>query len=125
MSLATVLDRWDKKYAWSLLGFALAVVFGAVLIYTEFIRERRPELRFERVSNTSVLDVRERLGNLEILYDGEDIQKAQKSLRVTPSLKLSAIMSNTISIFTWQLSLNFAATHANELSGSTKTSAKT
>jgi hypothetical protein len=82
MSLATVLDRWDKKYAWSLLGFALAVVFGAVLIYTEFIRERRPELRFERVSNTSVLDVRERLGNLEILYDGEDIQKAQKSLRV-------------------------------------------
>lgn len=82
MSITTYINQLDKRYAWSLLGFVFAVVFGALSIYTEFIRDRHPQLRFEIVSDASVLDVRERLGNLEILYDGVDIQKAQKSLRV-------------------------------------------
>jgi hypothetical protein len=82
MSLVALLDRLDKKYAWSFLGFALAIVLGALTIYTDFLRDPRPQLRFEIVSDASVLDVREKLGNLEILYDGLDIHKAQQSLRV-------------------------------------------
>ncbi len=82
MGLAAVLNNLDKRYAWSLLGFVLAILFGALTVYTEFLRDRRPELRFEVLSDASVLDVREKLGNLEILYDGVDIQKAKKSLRV-------------------------------------------
>lgn len=54
MSLASALDRLDKKYAWSLLGFVLAVIFGALSIYTEFIRDRRPQLRFEIISEENV-----------------------------------------------------------------------
>jgi len=82
MSLLTALNRIDKRYAWSLLGFVLAVVFGTLSVYTEFLRDRRPELRFELLSDASVLDLREKLGDLEIVYDGVDIQKAKKSLRV-------------------------------------------
>lgn len=67
---------------WSLFGVVLAIVFGGLTVYSEFIRDRRPDLRFEVVSNTSVLDVREELGKLEILYDGLDIQKSKQSLRV-------------------------------------------
>lgn len=82
MSFVAALNRIDKRYAWSLLGFVLAVAFGGLSLYTEFVRDRRPRLRFEIISDASVLDVREKLGNLEIIYDGVDIQKAQRSLRV-------------------------------------------
>ena len=70
----------DKR--WSLLGVVLAIVFGGLTVYAEFIRDRRPDLKFEVVSNTSVLDVREELGKLEIFYDGLDIMKSKQSLRV-------------------------------------------
>lgn len=82
MSVSSYINQLDKKYAWSLLGFLLAVIFGALSIYTEFIRDNHPQLRLEVVSDASVLDVREKLGNLAIMYDGVDIQKAEKSLRV-------------------------------------------
>ncbi|HEV7669382.1 MAG TPA: hypothetical protein VGS22_12730 [Thermoanaerobaculia bacterium] len=82
MSLSAALNRLDKRYAWSLLGFVLALVFGFLSLYTEFLRDRRPQIRFEVISDASVLDVREKLGNLEIIYDGVDIQKARRSLRV-------------------------------------------
>ena len=76
------INRLDKRYGWSLLGFLLAAIFGAVSFYTEFVRDRRPQLRFEVISDASVLDVREQLGSLEIIYDGRDIKKAKQSLRV-------------------------------------------
>ncbi len=82
MRLSAALNRLDKRYAWSLLGFVLALVFGFLSVYTEFLRDRRPQVRFEVISDASVLDVREKLGNLEIMYDGVDIQKARRSLRV-------------------------------------------
>ena len=82
MGLRDFLNSIDKKYAWSLLGVVLAVLFGGLTVYSEFVRDRKPKLRFEVVSNTGVLDVREELGQLEILYDGIDIKKSKQSLRV-------------------------------------------
>jgi hypothetical protein len=82
MTLLSSLKQIEKRYAWSLLGVILAILFGILAVYTDFWRDRRPELRFQIVSDASVLDVREQLGNLEVIYDGMDIQKAQKSLRV-------------------------------------------
>ena len=82
MSVFDTINRWEKRYAWSLLGFVLAVIFVALSIYSEFVRDRRPQVRFEVISDASVLDVREQLGNLEIIYDGRDIKKAKQSLRV-------------------------------------------
>ena len=82
MSLRDFLNTIDQRYAWSLLSVILALLFGGLAIYLGFFRDRKPELRFEIVSNTSVLDVREDLGKLEILYDGLDIKKSKQSLRV-------------------------------------------
>ena len=80
MNIRNSLNSLEKR--WSLLGVILAVLFGGLTVYSEFIRNREPELRFEVVSNTSVLDVREELGKLEIFYDGLDIKKSKQSLRV-------------------------------------------
>lgn len=82
MNIIEALNRLDKRYAWSLLGFVLAMIFGGLSLYTEFLRDRRPQLEFEVISDASVFDVREKLGDLEIIYGGIDIQKAKKSLRV-------------------------------------------
>lgn len=82
MNIGEALLKVDKKYAWSLLGFFLAVIFGGVSIYTEFFRQIHPDLRFEIVSDASVLDVHEDVQKLEILYDGTDIAKTKQSLRV-------------------------------------------
>jgi hypothetical protein len=81
MSLLSALNQIDKKYAWSLLGFVLAVFFGGLSIYTEFLRDRRPQLLFETITDASVFDVREPV-DVQIIYDGIDIRKAQQSLRV-------------------------------------------
>ena len=82
MNLIEFLNRINRRYAWSLLGFVLAGMFGTITVYSEFIRDRRPDLRFEIISDASVLDVHEQLSDLEILYDGLDIQKSKKSLRI-------------------------------------------
>ncbi len=80
MSLRDSLNTIDKR--WSLLSIILALLFGGLAIYSEFFKDRKPELRFDIVSNTSVLDVREDLGKLEIFYDGLDIKKSKQALRV-------------------------------------------
>ena len=82
MGLRDFLNTIDQRYAWSPLSVILTLMFGGLAIYLGFFRDLKPELRFEIVSNTSVLDVREDLGKLEILYDGLDIKKSNQSLRV-------------------------------------------
>jgi len=64
------------------LSVFLAVAFGATAIYTDFLRNPRPDLRFEAITDTNLLDVRESLGDLQILYGGVDIQRTRQSLRV-------------------------------------------
>jgi hypothetical protein len=82
MGIGSALNKLERRYAWSFIGFVLAAIFGAVTIYIEFVRDNRPNLRFEIVSDTSVLDVREPLGDLQIIYSGVDIQKSRQALRV-------------------------------------------
>lgn len=79
MLLFQFIRSLDKKYA---LGLLLSVVLGAVAIYTDFFRESRPNLKYEVLSNTPVLDVREYVGALSILYAGNDINKNDQSLFV-------------------------------------------
>ena len=78
--LNTIKDK-DNWSFWSFILALLALLLGGLTIYLE-LRDRKPELRFEVVSNTSVLDVREELDKLKILYDGRDIKKSKQSLRV-------------------------------------------
>jgi hypothetical protein len=64
-----------------LIEVLLAVIFGAFSIYT-FVYEQRCGLTLEILSNTSVLDIHEEVGNLTILYDGMDIIQRRETLRI-------------------------------------------
>ena len=75
MRLIDAINKLDKRYGWSLLGFVLAAMFGATSVYTEFLRDHRAQVRFEVISDASVLDVREQLGNLEIITRGVTSRK--------------------------------------------------
>lgn len=82
MVLAQFVEAVSRKFAWSFIGVMLALIFGGTTIYSEFIEDKRPTLQFDVLTNTSVLDVREQLSNLNILFDGIDIRKQNLSLRV-------------------------------------------
>jgi hypothetical protein len=82
MGLTTVLNKLDKRFAWSFLGFVLAIFFGGVSLYTEFFKNNSPLVEFELLSSTPVLDVRENLPDLEVLYQGQDISKHDRALSV-------------------------------------------
>lgn len=58
------------------------MIFGAITIYTEFFRDQSPRLQIEVLSNAPVLDVREKLPDLEVLYQAQDIAKSGKTLSV-------------------------------------------
>ena len=74
--------KLEKRYALSFLGFLLALVFGALAIYTSFFQERKPNLKYEILSNTPVLDIHEQLSKLSIVYAGRDIKESGQSLSV-------------------------------------------
>lgn len=72
----------DKKFAWSFLGFVLAVFFGGLTIYNEFIKVHDPQMVVEILSDTNVLDLKENLPELKILYGDVDIKSVGKDLSV-------------------------------------------
>lgn len=82
MSLIKSFKDMEKSFAWSFLGFVVAIVFGLITIYLEFIKESRPDLNYIISANSSVLDVKEKLGSLEVLYQGESLSKSGKDLRL-------------------------------------------
>jgi hypothetical protein len=82
MGLIAKLAQIDKKFSWSFLGFILAALFGGIAIYTEFIRDTSPVVKYEILSNTKILDVKEDVTGLSILYNNEDIRKTRKTLSV-------------------------------------------
>jgi len=82
--LFETLNNLDKRFAfaWTLIGLLLAVVLGALSIYTDFIRTAEPKLQVEVLGNEPVLDVREKLPDLEVIYQAQDIAKIGKTLSV-------------------------------------------
>jgi len=72
----------DQRFSWSFLGFMLAVILGSVSVYIEFFKDNKPDLNYIITANTSVLDIREKLGSLDVLYHGESLSKNKKDLRL-------------------------------------------
>lgn len=84
MHMITLADiaAWDRKFAWSTSSFVLAVFFGGLTIYNEFIKNTNPSLAVHVVSDTNVLDVRENIPELRISYGEEDIKTLKQTLSV-------------------------------------------
>ncbi len=72
----------ERKYAWSFLGFILAIIFGAFSIYTTFFIDKSPELEYKILSDVRVLDIYANVQDLEILYKKENILEQGKNLSI-------------------------------------------
>jgi len=82
MGLLKSLQTIEKKSAWSFFGFLLAIIFGGIAIYTSFFQNKIPNMQIIVESNTSVLDIKKDIKNLDILYKGINIKKQQQNLSI-------------------------------------------
>lgn len=82
MSVISSFNNLDKRFAWSFLGFMLAVVFGGITIYTEFFRVNTPSVTVEVLNEANVLDVKEDINELKVFYGDVDIKNLNQTLSV-------------------------------------------
>lgn len=81
MALWDRIKGLDKTFAWSFFGFFLGVG-GIGFGVWSYYNSPSPKLIYEVLTNTPVLDIREDIDTLEILYDGQDITDSDRSLQV-------------------------------------------
>jgi hypothetical protein len=80
MTLLRFLARQIERHI-AAIGIALTIIFGVLGAYSVF-HERAPGLSFEILSETDVLDVRQPLTGLEILFQGVNMQEHNLNLRI-------------------------------------------
>ena len=81
MSFISGFKNMENKFAWSFLGFLMAVIFGFITLYLGFVKENKPDLNYVVTADSSVLDIKEQLGSLDVLYEGESLSKRKQDLR--------------------------------------------
>lgn len=79
------LNLLDKKYA---IGTLVGLMFGLLSVYTDFYRSNSPIIEFDIISNTTVVDLKENVGKLDVLYDGASILSKRQSLSLI-TIKIS------------------------------------
>lgn len=78
MKILEKMASYDRKYALSL---ALALIMGLFAVYT-FIYEKKPDILYEIISESNILEIKEQVGKLKVLFDGIDIQENKMNLRI-------------------------------------------
>ena len=73
--------RMDDRFSWSFTGVVLALLFGAVAVYS-VVHERRPSLVCEIDNQSDVLDLHRPLQDLKLAFRGQDIQQQNLNLRI-------------------------------------------
>ena len=63
-SLNDLIHALDRKFAWSFFGVVLALLFGGITIQREFFADSSPRLRYDILTSTAVLDLREDVSKL-------------------------------------------------------------
>jgi hypothetical protein len=81
MSFISHLKGIEAKFAWSILGVFLAIVFGVFAIFPIF-HEDKPNISVQITNEANVLDVHEPVKDLSVLFQGEDIQQNNLNLRI-------------------------------------------
>jgi hypothetical protein len=82
MALLKYIKGLDRRFSWSFIGVIIALFFGFFTIYKQFIEDRYPKLRYDILTSTSVLNVKEELSKLNVYYDGIDIRKQKQTMQI-------------------------------------------
>ena len=99
MGLTDNFLKIEKKFVWSFLGFLLAIIFGAFSIYTVYFMDTNPKLNFVIETNTKVLDLKENVRRLDIIYQGENIKESNKNLSIFKIKILNPSKVNILNTF--------------------------
>lgn len=76
------LRRHESKFPYGLFGVVVSVIIGLGGILFTLLYKPSPQLDIEILSNFNVLDVKESLGNLDVIYKGNSLNESNKSLSV-------------------------------------------
>jgi len=75
--MGKLLSNLDRKYA---LGLLTGLIFGFLSVYTDFYRSTSPQIQFDILSNTTVVDLKENINKIDILYDSTSILSKRETL---------------------------------------------
>lgn len=75
--IGKILNNFDKKYAF---GLTTGLLFGLLGVYTDFFRSTNPQIQFDILSNATVVDLKENIGKIDILYDSISILSKKQTL---------------------------------------------
>ncbi len=67
----------DKKFS---IGLIIGLVFGILSVYVDFFRSSDPELTLNVLNNATVFDIKENIGELDVLYDSTSLTKQGKTI---------------------------------------------
>lgn len=70
-----------SKIPWAPVGVLVALAFGFFGVYS-WLHERKPNISYEIINETNVLDVRKPLEDLSIFFQEENIQERNLNLRI-------------------------------------------
>ncbi len=79
--------EWEHSYALTFVSLFVGLLFGGFSVYV-YLQKIAPNLRMEVVSNANVLDIKEGVGKLDIIYDGVNLREKQQTLALV-TLKIS------------------------------------
>jgi hypothetical protein len=82
MNIWNKVKNLDKNFSWSFMGFLVGIIGIVFTVYTIYIYEEKPNIEYYQLTNTSVLDLKENVTKLDVLYDSTSIKKNKQSLRV-------------------------------------------
>ena len=90
MGFNDILRNLDQKYPSAFLGLIAGLIVGIIGIYLTLFYEKKPEIRFDVISNYRVYDIRENIGSLQINFEGENIREKGQTLSL-----ITVRMANT------------------------------
>ena len=99
MTITKVLREAERKFPSQLLGFILAIILALFWAYDKLLVDKHPQLYIDVQTSTSVLDIKEDLPKLDILFDGIDIRQQNLSLRI---ISVKVINDSSIDILKGQ-----------------------
>lgn len=70
-----------RRHGWNIVSTTIGVVGIIFALYTHY-KDDTPRVSFEVVGNEGVLDVKEKLPDLEVFYQGQDIANSAETLSV-------------------------------------------